>query len=71
MVFDPTVPEINESDFEQKDWTASEFGHIEGQEAKPSNMPETRRMCFSMRAKVDTDHTGDSITRRSRTGYLV
>ena len=28
MVFDPTVPEINESDFEQKDWTASEFGHI-------------------------------------------
>ena len=40
MVFDPTVPEINKSDFEQKDWTSSEFGHIEGQEAKPSNMPE-------------------------------
>ena len=25
MVFDPTVPEINESAFEQKGWTASEF----------------------------------------------
>ena len=27
MVFDPTVPEINESDFEQKDWTASDQTH--------------------------------------------
>ena len=30
MVFYPTVPEINESDFERKDWTVSDFGHIEG-----------------------------------------
>ena len=71
MVFDPTVLEINESDFERKDWTASEFGHIEGQGAKTSNMPEARGMGFTMRAKVDADHAGDSITRRSRTGYLV
>ena len=71
MVFDLTVPEINESYFEQKDWTAIEFGHIEGQEAKPSNMPESRGMGFNMLAKVDAYHAGDSITRISRTGYLV
>ena len=34
-------------------------------------MPEARGMGFTMRAKVDADHAGDSITRRSRTGYLV
>ena len=39
IVFDPTVPEINESYFEQKYWNTSEFGHIEGQESKPSTMP--------------------------------
>ena len=71
MVFDPTVPEIIESDFERKDWTASYFGHIEGQEAKPSNTPEARVMGVTMRYKVDAYHSGDSITRRSRIGYLV
>ena len=30
MVFDPTVPEINQSDFSRQGWTTSEFGHIEG-----------------------------------------
>ena len=34
-------------------------------------MPEARGMGFTMRAKVDADHAGDSITRRSSTGYLV
>ena len=71
MVFDPTVPDINESDFELKYWIASEFGHIEGQEAKPSNMPESRGMGFTIRAKVEAYHYGDSITRISRKGYLV
>ena len=71
MMFDPTVPEINESYFERKDWTASEFGHIEGQEAKPSNTSEARVMGVTMHSKVDADHAGDSITRRSRSGCLV
>ena len=34
-------------------------------------MPEARVMGFTMRAKVDAYHSGDSITRISRTGYLV
>ena len=34
-------------------------------------MPEPRGQGFTMRAKVDADHAGDTVTRRSRTGFLV
>jgi hypothetical protein len=71
MVFDPSDPVINESDFELQDWTSSEFGHVQGREEVPSNMPEPRGLGFVMRAKVDADHASDTTTRRSRTGFLV
>ena len=71
MVFDPTYPEIKESDFEAKDWTTSEFGHLVGNELIPPNMPEPRGLGFCMKAKVDADHAGDTVTRRSRTGFIV
>ena len=34
-------------------------------------MPESRGLGFVMHAKVDADHASDTITRRSRTGFLV
>jgi hypothetical protein len=34
-------------------------------------MPEHRGIGFTMRAKVDADHAADTVTRRSRTGFLV
>eukprot|EP00957_Ditylum_brightwellii_P098191 7481439-Ditylum_brightwellii.AAC.1 len=34
-------------------------------------MPESRGIGFVMRAKVDAYHAGDTITRQSRTGYIV
>jgi hypothetical protein len=34
-------------------------------------MPEPRGQGFVIRAKVDADHASDSVTRRSRTGFLV
>jgi hypothetical protein len=71
LVFDPSDPCVNESDFELQDWTSSEFGHLQGQEELPPNMPEPRGVGFVMRAKVDADHAGDTVTRRSRTGFLV
>jgi hypothetical protein len=71
MVFDPSDPVIDESAFELKDWTSSEFGHIQGKEELPSNMPEPRGLGFTMRAKVDADHAGDTVTRRSRTGFII
>ena len=37
----------------------------------PTNMPEPRGTGFTIRAKVDADHAGDTVTRRSRTGFLI
>jgi hypothetical protein len=62
---------IDESDFERKDWTASEFGFVEGKEELPPNMPEPQGQGFTMSAKVDADHASDTVTRRLRTGFLV
>ena len=70
MVFDPTDPVIDESQFERKDWTASEFG-LGLKEEMPVNLPQPRGLGFVMRAFVDADHASDSVTRRSRTGFLV
>jgi hypothetical protein len=71
MVFDPSDPVIDESVFGQEDWTSSEFGHVAGEEELPANMPQPRGLGFVLRAKVDADHAADTVTRRSRTGFLV
>ena len=34
-------------------------------------MPQSRGFRFKLRAYVDSDHTGDNLTRYSRTGFLV
>lgn len=69
MVFDPTVPNIDESKFPNEDWSATAYGNCS--EDLPPNAPSPRGIGFTMRAFVDSDHAGDSVTRRSRTGFLV
>jgi hypothetical protein len=71
MVFDPSNPGVDETSFERRDWTSSEFGHIQGQEELPANMPTPCGIGFVMRAKVDADHAGNTTMRRSRTGFLI
>jgi len=34
-------------------------------------MPEPRGFGFTMWSKVDADHASDSVTRKSRTGFLI
>ena len=70
MVFDPSDPVIDESIFARRDWTSTEFG-LDTKEDLPPRMPEARGQGFTIRAFVDADHAGDSITRRSRTGFIV
>ena len=55
LVYDPSDPVVDENDFERRDWASSEFGHVEGKEEFPANMPEPRGHGFIMRAKVDAD----------------
>ena len=69
MVFDPTEPDIDTSQFTMEDWSASAYG--ECKEDMPPNAPESRGLGFTMRAFVDSDHAGDTITRRSRTGFII
>ena len=69
MVFSPAVPTIDESLFQKEDWSASEYGDCK--ETMPHDPPATKGKGFVMRAFVDSDHAGDSLTRRSRTGFMV
>jgi hypothetical protein len=62
---------IDEAQFDAKDWVFSEFGHLDGVEELPLNMPEPIGQGFVIRAKVDADHASNSVTKRSRTGFLV
>ena len=71
LVYYPSDPVVEQDVFEQRDWASSEFGSVQGEEEIPSNMPEPRGLGFIMRAKVDADHASDTMTRRSRMGFLV
>eukprot|EP00957_Ditylum_brightwellii_P099562 7584169-Ditylum_brightwellii.AAC.1 len=59
IVYDPSDPCIETGNFEQKDWTSSEFGHISGEERLPPKLPEPGGLDFIMSAKVDADHAAD------------
>ena len=69
MVFDPTEPDIDESVFPKEDWSSTVYG--ECSEKLPSKAPEPRGLGFKIKAYVDSDHAGDTVTRRSRTGFIV
>ena len=71
LVFDPSDPIINEAKFEKNDWTSSKFGHCAGDEILPANIPKAHGFGFLVSARVYDDHAGDTITRRSRTGYIA
>jgi hypothetical protein len=71
IVLDPSNPVIDENAFASRDWTTSEFGHVQGKEELPGNQPEPRGLGFTIRSKVDADHASDTVTRHSRTGFLV
>lgn len=59
--------------FEKMDWSNTVYasGNVKLTEVLPSNMPQARGEDFTMHAYVDSNHAGDSVTRRSRTEYFV
>jgi len=68
MVFDPTYPTIDESTFHKGEWKHF-YGDVK--EAIPPNAPEPRGKEVDLRLYVDSDHAGDKLTRRSRTGFFI
>jgi len=73
QVFDPTEPSINHNDFPKLDWSNTVYANERGElkEDVPKDLPKPCGKEFVMRMLVDSDHAGDHVTRRSRTGFLV
>ena len=69
IIFNPNEPEIDINKSPLENWSPTPYG--ECKEEIPSNAPEPRGIAFTMRSFVDSDHAGDMITQRSRTGFLV
>jgi hypothetical protein len=68
LIFDPTYPKIDHTKFkENEDWS-NFYGNVK--EAIPSNAPKPRGKPVVLRVYVDSDHAGDQVTRRSRTGFI-
>ena len=70
MVFDPSYPEIDHNQFERQYWSHNVYGESLTSDLPP-NMPEPRGLAFVLSTYIDSDHAGNTITRRSRTGFLV
>ena len=68
LFFDPQHPKVDERAFKEYDWY--DF-YQDAKERLPSNMPPPRGRSVSTHCFVDSDHTGDKVTRRSQTGILI
>jgi hypothetical protein len=68
LVFDPTYPDIDQSNFKTCDWKEF-YGDVT--EALPLDAPQPLGKDVDIRMMVDSDHAGDKRTRRSRTGFLI
>jgi hypothetical protein len=69
MVFDPSYPVIDTDSFKECEWKS--FYGDDVQEAVPTNAPLAQGKEVYVRLFVDFDHTGDMLTRRSRTGFFI
>jgi hypothetical protein len=68
MVFDPTYPTIDQLAFKECEWKEF-YGDIA--EAVPTDAPEPLGRDVDLRLYVDSDHAGDALCRRSRTGFFI
>ena len=68
MIFDPSYPDIDMRDFKDCDWK-NFYGEVS--EAIPDNAPPPLGKEVEVSMDVDSDHAGDKLTRRSRTGFLI
>ena len=69
LVFDPSYPDLSDYKFEGgQDWVRT-YGDVK--EPVPGNAPTPRGKSVVLRLYVDSDHAGEELTRRSRTGYIM
>jgi hypothetical protein len=68
MVFDPMQAEIDISSFKECNWREF-YGDVS--KPAPPNMPQPCGEEFVICLHVDSDHAGDQLIRRLRTGCFV
>ena len=68
MVYDPSYPHINETDFPKRNWD-NFYGKVE--EQLPPAMPKPYGPEVIMQMFVDADYAGNGANRRSRTGFFI
>jgi hypothetical protein len=69
LIFDPTYPKIDKNEFNYGEEWKDYYGDVK--EIHPPNAPKPRGREAVLRVFVDSDHAGESLTRRSRTGFLL
>ena len=68
-VFDPAEPEIYQNQFPTEHCSTTPYSPFK--EDSPSNDPTPRGIGFTMRAFVNINHAGNSVSSRSRTAFVV
>ena len=68
LYLDPQHPQVDKRSFQSYDWY--DF-YRDAEEAVPGDMPSPRGEAVSTHCFVDSDHVGNTVTRRSQTGLLL
>ena len=71
MVFDPTSIQVDMTSFPKEDWSFLPYFKEKFTEGLLAHMPKPLGPSMTMRVFVDSDHAGDMLTCRSRTGFFV
>ena len=69
LLFDLTYPDIEFDTFNDVAEWKTLYGDVT--EAIPPNSPNPRGKSVNLRIWVDSDHAGEKVTRRPRTGYFI
>jgi hypothetical protein len=69
MAFDNKPPRIVKDAIHWIDWRESVYGDVE--EEIPINCPKPQGNAVTMTCFVDANHTGNKVTRRSQTGFII
>ena len=69
LFFDPTYPDIEFDTFNHRTEWKTFYGDLT--KAISPNAPDPRENSGVLHMWVDSDHAGDKMTRRSRTGYFI
>ena len=68
LMFDPSYPDIDHSNFQECNWTDFFEGAVE---TIPPNTSSPRGKEVDFHMFVDSDHAGNKWIRRSRTGFMI